>query len=91
MEKKEKIILINKKPVTGSLLYKQACELTDLSQEVRVITDYLDHINYSAKQGDKFALNNFVESSSLGNIVDVLQNIQDELDKVSNSICPDEI
>lgn len=91
MEKEEKVILINKKQVTGDLLYKQACELTNLSQEVRVITDYLNYINYSAKQGDKFALTNFVEGGSLGNTVDVLQNIQDEIDGVSNSICPDEI
>lgn len=90
MKKEEKTILINKKQVTGDLLYKQACKLTNLSQELKLAVDFIDHLCVDSRV-DKDTLNAFINSDSLGNATDVLQNIQHELDEVSNSICPDEI
>lgn len=84
------MIKINKKEVTGKCLYKKACDLTDIQQELQTITDYFDHINYAAKQGNKFVLNHFVDSGSFGNTIDVLQRITKAIGCISNDICPDE-
>ena len=90
MKKEEKLVLINKKQVTGDLLYKQACKLTNLSQELKLAVDFIDHLCVDSRV-DKDTLNAFINSGSLGNTTDVLQNIQHEIDEVSNSICPDEV
>lgn len=88
MKKQEKIALINKKQVTGDLLYKQTCKLTNLSQELKLAVDFIDHLCVDSRV-NKDALNAFISSGSLSNATDVLRNIQHELDEVSNSICPD--
>jgi hypothetical protein len=90
MKKQEKLVLINKKPVTDELLYKQACKLTNLSQELKLAVDFIDHLCVDSRV-DKDTLNAFINSGSLGNATDVLQHIQHEIDEVSNSICPDEV
>ncbi|MCI1921764.1 MAG: hypothetical protein LKJ22_07530 [Liquorilactobacillus nagelii] len=90
MEKKEKVILINKKQVTGDLLYKQACKLTNLSQELELAVDFIGHLCVDSEV-DKETLYGFINSGSLNNTTDVLQNIQYEIGEVSNSICPDEV
>lgn len=91
MEKKEKITLINKKTVTAELLYEQACQLTNLSQELKLAVDFIDHLCVDSRV-DKETLNAFVASGSLSNVTDVLQNIQhdiSDISDISNAICPD--
>ncbi|MFT8954782.1 hypothetical protein [Liquorilactobacillus satsumensis] len=85
------MIKVDKKEVTEKCLYKKACDLTGIQQELRTITDYFDYINYAAKQGDKFVLNHFIDSNSFGNTVDVLQGIAKAIGCISNDICPDEV
>ncbi|MFT8820550.1 MAG: hypothetical protein ABF807_06480 [Liquorilactobacillus nagelii] len=86
----EKAALINNELVTEKLLYKRSCELTNISQELQVITDLLDQFNYSHSKKDKFAVEYFLSQERLSNAIEVLQNIKHEIDDVSNSICPDE-
>lgn len=85
------MIKINKKEVTEKYFCEKACDLTDIRQELQTITDYFDYINYAAKQGDKFALNYFIDSNSFGNTIDVLQAITKAVGCISNNICPDEV
>jgi hypothetical protein len=89
MEKQEKIALINKKPVTAELLYENACGLTDISQELQVITDLLETVGYFASKKDTFAIDYLISQNKLDNAVDVLQTIQRKIQDVSNDICPD--
>jgi protein-arginine kinase len=88
MEKQEKIALINKKMVTEELLYQQACKLTNLSQELKLAVDFIDHLCIDSRV-NKDTLNAFVSCGSLSNATDVLQNIQHSISDISNSICPD--
>jgi hypothetical protein len=91
MKNEEKAALINNEPVTEKLLYKKACDLTNISQELQVVVDLLDQFNYSHSKKDKFAVEYFLSEKKLSNAIDVLQNIWHEIDEVSNSICPDEV
>ncbi|MFT9050043.1 hypothetical protein [Liquorilactobacillus nagelii] len=89
MEKKEKIVLINKKPVTDELLYKNACDLTNISQELQAVTDLLEMVGYFASKKDTFAIDYFITQGKLDNATDVLQNIQHDISDISTAICPD--
>ena len=88
MEKQEKIVLINKKTLTAELLYEQACQLANLSQELNLAVDFIDHLCIDSRV-DKGTLNAFIASGSLSNVTDVLQNIQHDISDISNDICPD--
>lgn len=63
MKKQEKIALINKKQVTGDLLYKQTCKLTNLSQELKLAVDFIDHLCVDSRV-NKDALNAFISSAA---------------------------
>lgn len=89
MKKEEKVILINKKPVTTELLYKNACDLTDISQELQAVTDLLEMVGYFASKKDTFAIDYFITQGKLDNATDVLNTIQHEIQAVSTDICPD--
>ena len=88
MEKKS--MKIKGEDLTGEYIFQKATELTTLYEQVTLITNYLDTVSLSVKQGDEFAGTYFLKSGALSNVVDNLQTISDKLVKISNSLCPDE-
>ncbi|WP_405075807.1 hypothetical protein ACI3EJ_07650 [Ligilactobacillus acidipiscis] len=69
-------------------LYRKACTLTSLSNQLDLITDYLANVHVSSQQGDKTMILYF--GRKLGTVVDNLEDIQEKVQDVSNAICPDE-
>lgn len=74
--------------ISKSELYRKACDLTSLSNQLGLITDYLANVHVSSQQGDKAAILYF--GHKLGTVVDNLEDIQEKVQDVSNAICPDE-
>lgn len=89
MEKQEKVALINNKEVTDEYLFKQACNLTSISQELRVVTDLLEQFNYINAKKDTVYAAFFLKQGKLDNAADVLRSIVDQVSQASNDICPD--
>lgn len=85
------MIKINKKEVSEKHLYENACDLSDIKQELQTIVDYFGYISYMANEDDGFVANHFMNSGSFGNAIDVLQNITKVVGCISDNICPDEV
>lgn len=68
-------------------LYRKACTLTSLSNQLDLMGDYLANVQVSSQQGNEAMVLYF--GHKLGTVVDNLQDIQEKVQAVSNAICPD--
>jgi len=73
--------------ISKSELYRKACDLTSLSNQLDLITDYLTNVQVSSQQGDETMILYF--GHKLGTVVDNLEDIQEKVQAVSDEICPD--
>lgn len=69
-------------------LYRKACTLTSLSNQLDLMGDYLANVHVFAQRGDEAMVLYF--GHKLGTVVENIQDIQNAVQDVSNAICPDE-
>ncbi|MGG5372833.1 hypothetical protein [Enterococcus sp. AZ196] len=70
-------------------LQKYAISLTSAADQIRLIERVIENMEYSRVKGDEFSVHFQVDSGVLGNINNVLSTLKDEIQNVSNAICPD--
>lgn len=80
---------INGMEVQGDYLFKKADELTKIAAQLRLATGFLGNIYQQSLAGDEFTLSYFIKSGQFDTTLDVLSNISEEIQEVSNNICPD--
>lgn len=75
--------------MTNNDLMKYAVELTNLSQQAKVLKRLAEAVEYARVTGDDFSLNYQINSGLLGEIGDSLQILEEDIQRISNEICPD--
>lgn len=75
--------------LTDTQLHKHATKLTSAADQIRLIEKLLENLEYSRVSGDEFSVHFQVSSGVLGDINNVLSTLKDEIQNVSNAICPD--
>lgn len=75
--------------ITNDELMKCAVELTNLSQQAKVLKRLAETVEYARVTGDQFALQYQINSGLLGEIGDTLEILEEAIQRVSNEICPD--
>ena len=85
----EKVVKIDGAEVTSELLEKKSTELIKLATRLDMAVRLLSNIDYSIQSGDGFGVARFIKNSELSKLTDYLQDCQDEIQQISNEICPD--
>ena len=85
----EKVAKIDGVEVSTELLVKKATELTKLATRVEMAVNLLSKINYSIQSGDEFAVSYFIKNGEISKLTEYLQDCQEEIQQISNEICPD--
>lgn len=75
--------------MTNDELMKYAVELTNLSQQAKVLKRLAETVEYARVTGDQFAVQHQIASGLLGEIGDSLEILEEEIQRISNEICPD--
>lgn len=75
--------------ITNDELTKYAVELTNLSQQARVLKRLAETVEYARVTGDEFSVRYQVASGLLGEIGDSLEILEEGIQRISNEICPD--
>lgn len=75
--------------ITSEKLNKEACELTAIHNQLRLIERTLSSLEYNRMSGDNLSLKFQVQSGILGEINDVVIDIKEKVAKISDNICPD--
>lgn len=75
--------------MTNNDLMKYAVELTNLSQQAKVLKRLAETVEYARVTGDDFSLKYQINSGLLGEIGDSLGILEEGIQRVSNEICPD--
>lgn len=75
--------------MTNNDLMKYAVELTNLSQQAKVLKRLAETVDYARVTGDDFSLKYQINSGLLGEIGDSLGILEEGIQRVSNEICPD--
>lgn len=85
----EKVAKIDGVEVSTELLEKKSTELTKLATRLDMAVKLLSNINYSIQRGDEFAVSYFIKNGEISKLTDYLQDCQEEIQQISNEICPD--
>lgn len=85
----ENIAKIDGVEVSTELLEKKSTELTKLATRLDMAVKLLSNINYSIQRGDEFAVSYFIKNGEISKLTDYLQDCQEEIQQISNEICPD--
>lgn len=75
--------------MTNNDLMKYAVELTNLSQQAKVLKRLAETVEYARVTGDDFSLKYQINSGLLGEIGDSLEILEKDIQRISNEICPD--
>lgn len=75
--------------ITNDELMKCAVELTNLSQQAKVLKRLAETVEYARVTGDQFAVQHQIYSGLLGEIGDSLEILEEGIQRISNEICPD--
>lgn len=75
--------------MTNNDLMKYAVELTNLSQQAKVLKRLAETVEYARVTGDDFSLKCQINSGLLGEIGDSLEILEKDIQRISNEICPD--
>lgn len=75
--------------MTNNDLMKYAVELTNLSQQAKVLKRLAETVEYARVTGDDFSLKYQINSGLLGEIGDSLEILEKDIQRISNDICPD--
>lgn len=75
--------------ITNNDLMKYAVELTNLSQQAKVLKRLAETVEYARVTGDDFSLKYQINSGLLGEIGDSLEILEEAIQRISNEICPD--
>lgn len=75
--------------ITNDELMKCAVELTNLSQQAKVLKRLAETVEYARVTGDQFAVQHQICSGLLGEIGDSLEILEEAIQRISNEICPD--
>ncbi|MDT2743920.1 hypothetical protein [Enterococcus asini] len=75
--------------MTNDELMKYAVELTNLSQQAKVLKRLAETVEYARVTGDQFAVQYQIASGLLGEIGDSLEILEEGIQRISNEICPD--
>lgn len=70
-------------------LQQHAVELTSISNQIRIIKRLLENIQYSKVSGDEFAVHHQINSGLLDDVGDSLADLQNEVQRISDALCPD--
>lgn len=85
----ENIAKIDGVEVSTELLEKKSTELTKLATRLDMAVKLLSNINYNIQRGDEFAVSYFIKNGEISKLTDYLQDCQEEIQQISNEICPD--
>ncbi|BCA84937.1 hypothetical protein EsVE80_04600 [Enterococcus saigonensis] len=80
---------MEKVTITNDELMKYAVELTNLSQQAKVLKRLAETVEYARVTGDDFSLKYQINSGLLGEIGDSLEILEKDIQRISNEICPD--
>ncbi|EOH89450.1 hypothetical protein UAS_00564 [Enterococcus asini ATCC 700915] len=75
--------------LTNDDLMKYVVELTNLSQQAKVLKRLAETVEYARVTGDDFSLKYQINSGLLGEIGDSLKILEKDIQRISNEICPD--
>lgn len=75
--------------LTNDDLLKQAEKLTSIAQQIKMLRRLTENLEYSRVSGDQFAVNHQIQSGLLGDMGDSLQTLEEAIQEISNTICPD--
>lgn len=70
-------------------LHQHATKLSSNADQIKLIERLLESAEYSRVSGDEFALHFQIHSGVLSNINDVLSTLKEDIQNISNEICPD--
>lgn len=70
-------------------LLKYATQLTSVSNQIRIINRLLENVDYLRVSGDEFSVHHQIQSGLLDDIGNSLSELEDQIQNVSGSICPD--
>ena len=85
----EKVVKIDGVEVSTELLVKKSTDLTKLAVRVEMAVKLLSIINYSIQRGDEFVVSYFIKNGEIAKLTEYLQDCQEEIQQISNEICPD--
>lgn len=89
MKNNNKVITIDGAPVTEKALEKQAIVLTSLANRVGVLTRLIEGLGNGVKRSQGLSIELFCASGGLNEVTEYLNDLKEDLEKVSNEICPD--
>lgn len=75
--------------LTDEMRLSDANELTAAVQQIKIIRRLTENVEYARLSGDQFALQYQINSGLLGEIGDSLEILEEEIQRISNEICPD--
>lgn len=75
--------------LTNDDLLEKAVKLTAIANQVRIIERLIENVEYSRIKGDDFAVHHQIQSGLLDDIGNNLSEIKDEVQAISNELCPD--
>jgi hypothetical protein len=70
-------------------LHQHATKLSSIADQIKLIERLLESAEYSRVSGDEFALHFQIHSGVLSNMNDVLSTLKEDIQNISNVICPD--
>lgn len=86
----EKKIRINGNELSGEHLYKEANSLIGIKHVIDSNKDTLDIVNYLYRDENMIAVNYFIQDGVLEKLSQSLSYVSEQLESISNNICPDE-
>lgn len=79
-------IEIDQRKINNEILNKKSMELTDLSQTIKLAMQLLDHLSVDRNQGNEDILFSFIMAGTLGDLAQVLQNVQCKLQEIADEL-----
>lgn len=70
-------------------LHQHATKLSSIVDQIKLIERLLEIAEYSRVSGDEFSLHFQIHSGVLSNMNDVLSTLKEDIQNISNVICPD--
>ena len=77
------------KSLSDDELHQHATKLTSIADQIKLVERLLESTEYSRVSGNEFALHFQINSGLLSNMNDVLSTLKEDIQNISNAICPD--
>lgn len=85
----ENLVKIDGVEIDSTFLMKKALTLTAVATQTSLLIRLLEGLEFDCKHGGGLNLEHFIETNGLSELTDGLTHIKEQVQEISDAICPD--